>query len=94
MKKNFTFCLVLTTFNEQVNKVNLQTSVVLKINATFTFFHQKVYRKCSCGNPSIILKVQISGNSDVLVFWHSSVTSGESCFLTDTAVRREVKRFL
>ena len=28
MKKNFTFCLVLTTFKEQVDKVN----------ATFTFF--------------------------------------------------------
>ena len=56
MKKNFTFCLVLTTFNEQVNKVNLQTSVVLKINATFTFFSPESLSKMQLWEPKHHIK--------------------------------------
>ena len=46
------------------------------MNITFTFLEsldqrlpEKVYRKCNCGDPNIIPKVQISGNSDVMMIW-------------------------
>ena len=48
MKKNFTFCLVLTTFKKQVDKVNL---VKLKINATFTFFSPESLSKMQLWEP-------------------------------------------
>ena len=47
------------------------------MNITFTFleslrsetFPERLL-KCSCGDPNIIPKVYISGNSDVLILWH------------------------